>query len=63
MLILPAPSLKNAIRLTRALVDQWMASYASEPASVVLDIDDTCDVAHGHRHLDASKNLAESRVS
>jgi Transposase DDE domain group 1 len=32
-----------------ALVDQWTASYAR--ASVVLDIDDTCDVAHGHQQL------------
>ena len=39
-----APSLKDAIRLTYALVDQWIASYKREPASVVLDIDDTCDV-------------------
>ena len=46
-----APSLKDAIRLTYALVDQWMASYAHEPASVILDIDDTCDVVHGHQQL------------
>ena len=46
-----APSLKDAIRLTRALVDQWMASYEREPASVILDIDDTCDVVHGHQQL------------
>ena len=46
-----APSLKNAIRLTYALVDQWIASYEREPASVILDIDDTCDVAHGHQQL------------
>ena len=46
-----APSLKDAIRLTYALVDQWMASYDSEPESVILDIDDTCDVAHGHQQL------------
>jgi hypothetical protein len=46
-----APSLKDAIRLTYALVDQWLASYAHEPASVVLDIDDTCDVVHGHQQL------------
>ena len=45
------PSLKDAIRLTYALVDQWMASYAHEPASVILDIDDTCDVVHGHQQL------------
>ena len=46
-----APSLKDAIRLTNALVDQWMASYEREPASVILDIDDTCDVVHGHQQL------------
>lgn len=46
-----APSLKDAIRLTYALVDQWMASYEREPASVILDIDDTCDVVHGCQQL------------
>src|SRR6202161_916797 len=46
-----APILKDAIRLTYALVDQWMASYEREPASVILDIDDTCDVAHGRQQL------------
>jgi len=46
-----APSLKDAIRLTYALVDQWIASYDREPASVILDIDDTCDVVHGHQQL------------
>jgi hypothetical protein len=46
-----APSLRDAIRLSYALVDQWMASYASVPDSVVLDIDDTCDVVHGHQQL------------
>ena len=28
-----------------------MASYDREPASVILDIDDTCDVVHGHQQL------------
>jgi hypothetical protein len=46
-----APSLKDAIRLTYALMDQWMASYDRAPESIVLDIDDTCDVAHGHQQL------------
>jgi len=45
------PSLRDAIRLTWALVDQWMASYEREPASIILDIDDTCDVVHGHQQL------------
>ena len=46
-----APTLKDAIRLTYALVDQWLASYEREPASVILDIDDTCDIVHGHQQL------------
>src|SRR5688572_13231009 len=46
-----APTLRDAIRLTYALVDQWMASYATAPDGVVLDIDDTCDVVHGHQQL------------
>jgi len=46
-----APSLRDAIRLTYALVDQWMASYPTPPKSVTLDIDDTCDVVHGRQQL------------
>ena len=46
-----APGLKDVIRLTYALVDQWMASYPTPPSGVTLDIDDTCDVAHGHQQL------------
>jgi hypothetical protein len=46
-----APALRDVMRLTYALVDQWMASYATAPPSVTLDIDDTCDVVHGHQQL------------
>lgn len=46
-----APALRDVIRLTYALVDQWMTSYDKPPSSVTLDIDDTCDVAHGHQQL------------
>ena len=28
-----------------------MDSYERAPASVTLDIDDTCDVVHGHQQL------------
>jgi len=45
------PTLRDVIRLTYALVDQWMASYEKPPSSVTLDIDDTCDIAHGHQQL------------
>jgi hypothetical protein len=46
-----APTLKEIIRLTYALVDIWCRSYQTPPASVVLDIDDTLDVVHGHQKL------------
>ncbi len=39
-----APSLKDAIRPTYALVEQWIACYEAPPSSVTLDIDDTCDL-------------------
>ena len=46
-----SPRLRDVIRLTYILVDAWMDSYPCEPASVTLDIDDTCDVVHGHQQL------------
>ena len=46
-----APRLRDVIRLTYTLVDAWMDNYPREPASVTLDIDDTCDVVHGHQQL------------
>ena len=46
-----APRLRDVIRLTYILVDAWMDSYPCEPASITLDIDDTCDVVHGHQQL------------
>ncbi len=46
-----APSLKDALRLSYALADQWMHSYECEPASVTLDFDDACDVVREHRQL------------
>ena len=46
-----APTLREIIRLTYALVDIWCRSYQKPPPSVVLDIDDTVDVVHGHQQL------------
>ena len=46
-----APGLRDVIRLTYALVEAWMDSYLRPPRSVTLDIDDTCDVVHGHQQL------------
>src|ERR1700694_4424699 len=46
-----APSLRDLIRLMGVMVDLYCASYANPPASVILDIDDTVDVVHGHQQL------------
>lgn len=45
------PDLRTVIRLGGVLVDVWLSSYATPPASVTLDIDDTVDVVHGHQQL------------
>ena len=46
-----APTLREVMRMTYAMVDIYCASYARPPAAVTLDIDDTCDVVHGHQQL------------
>ena len=46
-----APSLRDLIRLMGVMVDLYCASYATSPAAVTLDIDDTVDVVHGHQQL------------
>ncbi len=46
-----APSLREVIRMMRAMVAVYCASYDRPPASVTLDIDDTLDVVHGHQQL------------
>jgi hypothetical protein len=46
-----APSLHEVIRLMRAMVDLYCASYPRPPAAVTLDIDDTVDVVHGRQQL------------
>lgn len=46
-----APDLREILRLMAVMVDLWCASYPVPPAAVTLDIDDTCDVVHGHQQL------------
>ena len=46
-----APALRELIRLMGVMVDLYCASYATPPAAVTLDIDDTVDVVHGHQQL------------
>jgi hypothetical protein len=46
-----APTLREVIRLTYAMVDIYCASYPAPPRAVTLDIDDTLDVVHGQQQL------------
>jgi hypothetical protein len=46
-----APSLREVVRMTYAMIDLYCASYPCPPAAVTLDIDDTLDVVHGHQQL------------
>src|ERR1700712_5324213 len=42
-----APSLREVVRMTYAMIDTYCASYKRPPRAVTLDIDDTLDVVHG----------------
>ena len=46
-----APTLREVVRLTYAMIDIYCASYERPPTAVTLDIDDTVDVVHGHQQL------------
>lgn len=46
-----APTLREVVRLTYAMVDTYCASYARPPARITLDIDDTVDVVHGRQQM------------
>ena len=46
-----APSKIEIARLMAALVDGFCESYRRAPSSITLDIDDTCDMVHGHQQL------------
>src|SRR6476469_863859 len=46
-----APTLREVVRMTYAMIDTYCSSYARAPRAVTLDIDDTLDVVHGHRQL------------
>jgi hypothetical protein len=46
-----APTLREVLRMTYAMIDTYCASYKQPPRAVTLDIDDTLDVVHGHQQL------------
>ena len=46
-----APTIRELVRLMAAMVGIYCASYPVPPKAVTLDIDDTCDIVHGHQQL------------
>src|SRR6202000_1081998 len=44
-----APSRREVVGMTYAMIDTYCASYARPPRAVTLDVDDTLDVVHGHQ--------------
>ena len=46
-----APTLREVVRLSYAMIDLYCASYQRPPGAITLDIDDTVDVVHGHQQL------------
>jgi hypothetical protein len=46
-----APTLREVVRMTYAMVDTYCASYPAPPRAVTLDVDDTVDVVHGYQQL------------
>ncbi len=46
-----APVLRDLIRMSRGMVDLWCQSHVKAPKSIVLDIDDTADIVHGHQQM------------
>ena len=56
-----APSRIEVGRLTAALVDIFCGSFATPPAAIVLDIDDTCDAVHGQQQLSLFNGFYDTR--
>ncbi len=56
-----APSSSEVGRMTAALVDIFCRSFPSPPAAITLDIDDTCDVVHGHQQLSLFNGFHDTR--
>src|ERR1700724_3445121 len=45
------PDTRTLLRLGRALIDQYCASFRAVPRRIVLDVDDTFDRVHGSQQL------------
>jgi hypothetical protein len=51
---------KDLYRLTRALVDHFIASYPEPPAAIVLDLDHSDDPTHGQQEFTFSNHYYRS---
>nr|WP_039391164.1 IS1380 family transposase [Novosphingobium sp. MBES04] len=46
-----APTTRELAKMMVAMIGVYCSSYPASPATVTLDIDDTCDVVHGYQQL------------
>jgi hypothetical protein len=46
-----APGIRDLVRMQHVMIDLWCRGYRTPPAQVILDIDDTADVVHGHQQM------------
>jgi hypothetical protein len=56
-----AVSRSDLYRIGRAILDNFIASYAAPPEIIVLDFDDTEDETHGHQQLALFNGYYDSR--
>lgn len=54
-------SAKDMLRMARAFVDAFIASYAHAPASMILDMDHSEDITHGQQQLSLFNGYYRSR--
>lgn len=52
---------RDLVRMGEAFVDDFIASYATPPKAVVLDIDDTNDAVHGNQQLSLFNGYHDQR--
>jgi len=58
-----APTLREVVRMTYAMIDAYCASYQRPPEAITLDIDDTVDVVPRFAAWDTSSSRCSMRIT
>jgi len=54
------PDTRTLLRMGRAMVDLYCASFRQVPRRIVLDVDDTFDAVHGGQQLGVTSRFAQN---